>query len=158
DAGTRGYEAIWTLAAGSAQAVPFLVERLKPRKPTAEDAAIRKLIAELDANQFTVRQKATEALEKIGRPAAAALRETLLAQPPLEVRRRAEKLLEKLGGPGTLTPDELRIQRAVEALELCGKAEARKLLESLGQQTADALLGREARAALERLKQEQNAP
>src|SRR5262249_19031912 len=122
------------------------------------DEDIRKLIADLDANQFAVRQKATEALEKIGRPAAAALRATLAGQPSLEVRRRVERLLDKLGGPAVPSPDEMRIQRAVEALELCGDPAARQILEALGQQTTDALLAREARSALERLKLEKAAP
>jgi hypothetical protein len=46
----------------------------------------------------------------------------------------------------------LRQSRAVEALERAGTPEAKTVLEKLGQGAADALVTREARAALGRMK------
>jgi hypothetical protein len=62
-----------------------------------------------------------------------------------------EKLVERLDDPGTIPPC-LRELRAVEALERIGSAEARHLLEAVASGPPDALLTREARMALERLR------
>jgi hypothetical protein len=66
------------------------------------------------------------------------------------VRRRAEGLLAKLRGPAE-GPEVLRALRAVEALELAGTAEARRLLAALAKGSAYDRQTREAEAALRRL-------
>src|SRR5262245_13424908 len=58
--------------------------------------AVPALIAQLGSADFAQRQAATQALEKIGRPALAALREAADNHADLEVRRRVKALLEKL--------------------------------------------------------------
>src|SRR5262249_48815988 len=68
--------------------------RAKLPKPTAEQIA--GWIADLDSNQFAVRQKAYDELEKHIEAAAAALRNVLLGKPALDVRQRVDKLLAGL--------------------------------------------------------------
>src|SRR5436309_7536857 len=54
---------------------------------------VRQLIGELDSDQFAVREKATQDLEKLGEAVAPALRKALANKPSAEVRKRVERLL-----------------------------------------------------------------
>ncbi len=65
-----------------------------PGGATAE--RIARLIAELDHDDFAVREQASAALRQIGPPAEAALRKALAESPSAEVRRRARALLRDL--------------------------------------------------------------
>jgi RNA polymerase sigma factor (sigma-70 family) len=147
DAG-RAYRAVQELAAAPKQAVPFLKARLRPA--AAEPKQIAALLADLDSDDFDVREKATTDLEKLGDLAEPALRKALEGRPSPEVRRRAEALLKKLRkeSPG---PERLRELRAMEALEQVGGTEARQLLRRLAEGAPEARLTREARGALGRL-------
>ena len=74
--GGKAYEAIRELAGDPAKAVPFLAERVKPVTPP-DSARVAKLIADLDADEFTVREAAQKELEKLGELALAPVREAL---------------------------------------------------------------------------------
>jgi hypothetical protein len=147
DDAATAYGAMASLAAAPEQSLPLLRERLRPA-PQGDAARIARLVADLDNEKFEVRQKATQELEQLGDAAAGALRKVLGGQPSLEVRRRAEELLGKLEA---LTPARLRVSRALELLEQCGTAEARKLLEALAGGAEGAPLTRDAQSALRRL-------
>jgi RNA polymerase sigma factor (sigma-70 family) len=58
----QGYRAVNTLAAAPEQALPFLKERLRPAAAVAGATKIDQLIADLDSDQFDLRQQATAAL------------------------------------------------------------------------------------------------
>jgi WD40 repeat protein len=145
------YRAVWALA-GARGAVPFLQKRLRPVPDPGPDAAKRltKLVADLDNDDFAVREKATEEIAKLGQSAAPELRKALEGKPSPELRQRVEHLLEKLGGPLD-DPETLREIRAVEALEQAGTPEARRVLEAVGKGAESARLTAEAKAALARL-------
>ncbi len=117
-----------------------------------EDAPrIRRLIADLDSEQFTVREAAVKELEKLDDAAFALLRQALKNKPSLELRRRIEPLLSV---PWLVqAPEKLRQIRAVTVLEQSGDAEARKVLERLAGGAAEARQTREAKAALQRLNE-----
>src|SRR5207244_398160 len=83
--------------------------------------------ADLNSDQFAVREEAAKELEAVGETAAGALRAGLAEKSSLEARRRVERLLEKLRGPVT-RPETLRALRAVAVLEDIGSAEARQIL------------------------------
>ena len=131
-----------------AQAVPFLQERLKP-VAAVDGKRLAQLIAHLDSDEFTARQKATEALERLGDLAVPALEKALAGKPALEMRTRIERLLET--ADRMPPPEVLRSLRAVEALEHAGTPEARQRLEALAKGADGARLTREAQAALQRL-------
>src|SRR5262249_46404862 len=76
----EAYRAIGKLSASPEQSVPFLAARLKAQ-PTPDPRRIARLIADLDSDQFKVRQQATEELERLGPRAASALRKALQGQP-----------------------------------------------------------------------------
>jgi RNA polymerase sigma factor (sigma-70 family) len=143
-------QAVWALARAPQQAVPFLKEHLAPAKVEVDRRRLDQVIAELDDDGFAVRQKAAEDLEKAGEVAEPVLRKLLDGKPTIEARRRAEILLEKING-APYTPEWQRTLRALEALELSGTPEARRLLEALAGGTPEARLTREAKAALDRL-------
>jgi len=143
------YQAIAALAAAPGQAVPFLGEKLKPAAAPGPKL-VAQLIADLDSKNFAARQKATAALENLAELVVPQLRAALAKQPTLETAQRIEKLLDSVASQ-TLPSEKLRDLRAVEALEYTATANARAILQQVGQGAADARLTREAQAALLRL-------
>ena len=61
-----GYRAVQTLAADPARAVPYLRNRLQP-VAVADENRLKQWIAELDSDQFAVREKAASELENSAR-------------------------------------------------------------------------------------------
>jgi hypothetical protein len=147
DDAARAYEAAGTLIADPKRAVPYLRDRLQPVK---EDAPrIRRLIADLDSDEFAVRDAATKELEKMDDAAHAVLRRVLKDAKTLELRRRLQSLLSV---PWLVqSPEKLRQIRAVMVLEQIGDAEARRLVQHLAEGAAEARQTREVKAALQRL-------
>ncbi len=137
-------------------ALPLLARSLPPVRPE-EMARVASLIADLDHEEFTRREKAAKELATIGEPAAPALRKALAGKPSPEVRRRVEALLEKLSA-GPLSPDGLRTVRALQVLETIGTPAARRSLEHLAGGAADAPLTLDAKAALRRLERRHTGP
>jgi WD40 repeat protein len=142
----RAFQAMKTLYASPASTAVFLREHLRP--VTALDAeTTRRLLAKLESDDLTTRERATKELGKLGDVAESLLRQALRQKPSLELRRRAERLLEKLA---VESPKRLRTRRAVEVLEWLETPESRRLLEELAGGEADAWLTREAKAVLRR--------
>jgi hypothetical protein len=148
----KAFAARWTLAAASEQAVSLLRERLKPAQ-AADRERLRRLLADLDSDQFAVREKARQGLTELGELAEPALRQVLVDKPALEVRRRIQALLDNLRGPVT-RPELLQSLCAVAVLEDIGTLPARQLLEDLTKGAPEAGLTREAKASLERLSKQ----
>jgi hypothetical protein len=145
----KAYRAVCLLATAARQAVPFLQHRLR-QVGSADPQQLARLIADLDDDHFAVRQKATHELEKLGDQATGALHQVLAGKPSLEVRRRVEQLLQKQSRT-VLSPEGLRLLRALEALEQMATPEARQLLDRLAAGSPGAWLTQEAKAARERL-------
>jgi WD40 repeat protein len=132
------------------EAVPFLQDRLR-RSAAAEERA-RRLIAELDDNDFQVREKASRELEGMGPEAAYPLQLALQESPGLEVRTRMRKVLDKRTTPQGETGCQPRsVSLALAILEEIGTPGARQALEELSKGPARLAVTREAGAALERL-------
>jgi WD40 repeat protein len=144
------FRALGRLALAPQQSVPFLRERLKG-PPVDEQKRVAALIADLDSDDFAAREKATAALEALRARAAAALVEAEKQSPSKEVRRRAAELLERLTSGRPLPSPEVIAGRVLEALELSGSSEARRLFADLAAGPPEAFLTREAAAALKRL-------
>jgi sugar lactone lactonase YvrE len=144
----KAYQAIGTLVGSSDQAVPLVKERLRPASQTNAQQ-IARWISELDSDQFVIRRKATEELEKVGEQAEAVLRKKLTERPSLEVRQRIDRLLTGLEPQNCAK--SLRALRAVEVLEYIGTSEAKQVLETLATGAEGARLTREAKASIERL-------
>ena len=148
--GGKAFEAICDLSASPKEAVAFLAQHLKPAEPV-DPAVIQKLIADLDSDQYKLRQKAHADLLKIGERAVPAIEKALAAQPPLETKTRLENVRLKLTNV-VLSDEKLRMYRAIEVLERIGSAEAQQVLRTLAAGAPGAFSTTTAQASLERLK------
>jgi WD40 repeat protein len=129
-------------------AVALLRGRLKPA-PGVDEKVVRRLLRELESDDFATREKATKELEAVAYRDDFKLLEALAANPPPETRQRIQHILESAGPPSS---ERWRHLRAVEVLEHIGSSEAREVLAALAKNKEESLLKREARAAVERLK------
>jgi WD40 repeat protein len=152
----RAQRAVAELIQAPNTALPFLAKSLPPVRPE-EMVRITSLIADLDHEEFLRRDKAAKELAKIGAPAAPALRKTLAERPSPEVRRRVASLLETVEARA-LSPDGLRILRALQVLETLGTPAAQRSLEHLAGGAAAAQLTLDAKAALLRLGRRYTEP
>jgi WD40 repeat protein len=126
----------------------FLKVQLKPAAPL-DRKRIADLMAQLDDNQYEVRDRASGELLKIGAQLVPDLDKALAANLPPEPKRRLEELRTKLTD-GILRGDHLRLHRAVELLEWVGTLETRQVLQSLAAGAPGAPVTISAQAALKR--------
>jgi WD40 repeat protein len=131
------------------QAVPLLRERLM--RQAADEKKIERLIAELDHDEFEVRERASQQLAALGKTAEPALRKAQARSPSAEVNRRVKELLVKLE-TAALSTEELRGLRAVEVLEHVGTPNAREILGDLAKGPGNDRLTQESKAAIQRLE------
>lgn len=134
----------------------WMKERLKPVKPDAEshkkwERRLTTLLADLGDDDFTKREKAGEELKTLGPDAIPALRRILDGKPSVDLRKRCRDLVDELLAWNP-DPESLKVIRTVQVLEMIHSPEARQLVEELSKGAEEALLTREAKAALERWK------
>jgi hypothetical protein len=145
----RAYRGTWTLTAAAERSLKLLGEKLAPVK--VDLPRIRKLVADLDARRFPVREAALKELRQMGYDAEPELRRLHKGKLSLEVSKRVEELLAALADRQP-PPEALRPLRAVLILERIHTLEAKQLLERLTTGEPEARLTREATLALARLK------
>jgi WD40 repeat protein len=137
----RAYRGVHSLTQCGDEAVAFLAGKLKPAKGATAQQVIA-LIAQLDSEDFALRAKASEELEKIGDGLRPFLRRALAANPGLEGRRRLEQLLAQPPKTAMLSPEQIGKLRGLEVLESLATPVARRLLASLaGGAVSDPLTG-----------------
>ncbi len=149
DQAEDAFKAVGALTQAPRHALPLLSRQLRPAPPFAKNLA--KWLTDLESDDFAVREKATEQIGRLGRPAAPILRKALDGRLSAEARRRVKQALTKTE-QAKRTPEELRQLRAVLVLEQTGSAEARALLRGLAAGADGVPLTREAKAALRRLE------
>jgi WD40 repeat protein len=150
DSAEVAYRALWQLAAGGKPAVAFLREQLGA--DPAVELRVKKLIADLDADQFEARARANQELSLLGARAQRLLKKARESAPSAEVRRRVEDLLARLQDPGPgRASEDLRQLRAVQALEYAATPESRRVLQVLADKEPDTPWGRAAATAGKRL-------
>jgi hypothetical protein len=149
----RAFQAERTLSDAPAPILlPLLREHLRPiQEASEEQRRIARWIADLDSDQFKVREQASRELALGGAEAAAALKVAVKGQRTIEFARRAAALLDRLGEAPPLTPEQRRQQRAVGVLEVLGTPEAQAFLDRLARGAPEAWLTQEAQAAQQRL-------
>jgi WD40 repeat protein len=143
------FDAILTLAACPGRGLPLLRKHLRP-VPAYDARQVARWVADLDSEEFAVRQRASRELEKLDELAEPALKRAK-DSPSAEVRRRVQLLLERLARAEDM-PERLRLTRALEALERMDTAESRRLLRDLAAGAPEAWLTREAQGTLRRLE------
>jgi hypothetical protein len=145
----RAYRAMAELTWRPDQAVCLFQDR-HIADPGANAERIARLIADLDADSFKTREKATKELTDLGHLARAALTRVLDRKPSLELKRRAQSLLARMEKKAD-DPSLRRLLRVIEVLERLGTPPARRLLAQVAKTAIGADVAREATAALERL-------
>jgi WD40 repeat protein len=131
-------------------AVTQAAERMPAPAPVPAEKLARH-VADLESDDFQTREAAVKALGAAGGEAGAVLREVAQKSTSAEARKLAGELLGKIDAPATKT-DDLRVLRAVEAMENLGTPAARGQLEKWAAGPAGHRLTLEAVAALARLK------
>jgi WD40 repeat protein len=151
--GGSAFRSMQMLLAAPRRALPLIKGELSP-VPKLEAGRVARLLADLDAEDFGTRERATGELRRLGDAVEAALRRTLERPPAAEVGRRVEKLLGEIEaerGPN-VPAERLRRLRSLEVLEHLGTPEARAWLAELAAGEPEAPLTRQAQAALRRLE------
>lgn len=118
---------------------------------SADDDKVRRLVAELDADSFAARERASRELAALGEQARPALVQAAREGGSAEVKKRATALLSLLGESG-LSASQLRALRAVRLLERIGGSPARKVLERVAGGNVHDPVTRAAVASLRRRK------
>jgi WD40 repeat protein len=140
------YDALQTLRSAPHQVVPYLRGRMQPVK-----IDVARLIAELDSDEFSVREKASQQLARYGHVVEKPLRQTLEKKPSPEVRRRIKDLLIHMRDVSDVVRAAPREVRCIELLENIGTTQARRILQTLAGGIAEAELTQQAKASLARL-------
>jgi WD40 repeat protein len=139
------------LAAFPRRAVARLTALL--RQCAASESRALPLIRDLDDDDFAVREKASQQLEKLGAEAAFALQRALKGRPSAEVQARARRLLSKMAAkdlPHALDP--ARVPLAVALLAGLSTPGAVRALEELAGLDRQTLVGQDARRAVEQVR------
>jgi hypothetical protein len=139
--------------AAPAETVKLFAERVKPVE-SLDPQRIRRLLADLDSNEFAVREAAAKALREVDEQAIPYLEEALKNPGSLEIRLRVKPILEQKQREqrAGLNPERLRQIRAVRVLEWIGDGESKNLLKRWAGGSVGAQLALEAAAALKRLE------
>ena len=143
------YRASRALANMGGKGVELLAKHLKP-VAQVEAKRLAELLAGLDSDQFSVRQRATQELEALADAAEPALRKALEKAPSLEFRRRVEVLLARIENQ-VLSPQQLQLTRVLMGLEWLATPEARELLTVLANGAPEARITRDAQDSLKKL-------
>jgi WD40 repeat protein len=147
----KAYRALAAFAAAPERAARFIVERLPPAGAGPTDAALDRLVADLDSADFNRRESAETELDKLVDLAAEAIRQRLSGAKTAEARRRLTRVVEKIDA-ATPAPARLREIRALELLEHLATPDARDVLAKLAKGNPNALRTLDAAAALRRLQ------
>jgi WD40 repeat protein len=126
--GPTAYQAQWALVKDPAAAVKLLTEKVKPAELALERAQFDKWVAGLDNTRFQVREAAERDLTRAGLKVPVGwLRKAVADSTSDESRARLGRILAEREKPN---PQEWRLLRAVQVLELAGTPDALALLKT----------------------------
>jgi hypothetical protein len=151
----RAFQALQVLVRRPKESAEFLGKQLQvvAAMDRQEDSPerIAQLITDLDADEFALREKATNDLSLLGRRAHSAMRQALLQSPSAESRLRIDRLLKSDAAP-VPSAERLQAERAVEALERAGTEEARQTLREFSQRKQNRWFHEAVTESLKRLE------
>jgi len=147
DQADKGYAAAWQLLDHPAEAVGLIKSKVSPARPV-DAAAVKELVRKLGADSFRDREEAAKKLMALGDAALPIIREAVGAILSAEVKERVEKVIAAL--TAGLTPDQLRVRRAIAVLEWSARADADEHLRKLAGGDPSARLTAEAKMAVTR--------
>ena len=136
--------------------VSFLQDLLLSASPQVSERT-RQLVADLDHDDYSVREAAQRSLREMAGEAETALLRGSGPSSSAELRRRVGKLLEPYRRPRRFAAGErARVLRGIWALETIGTDEARDLLDGLVRSLPWAIETAEAEAAVGRLERRES--
>jgi WD40 repeat protein len=144
---SAAFGAMRQLAGDPRRALEALGPRLRKFPAPVTAKRLARLIADLDADDFDVREDAQAELSRLGTDAEKALRQARATKPSPEMALRLDKLLASVRP----SPEALQAIRAVAVLEYAGTKEALGLLRKLARDAEHPALKREAKVAIARL-------
>ena len=122
----QALRAVGHLVAAQERTVEFLATHLRPVElPTDR---VRRVIADLDDDEFDVRERASRELAALGSLALGELRAALAKTESAEACHRLERLIEWAASPRPYVAQELQVHRAICVLERIGGDSARRVL------------------------------
>jgi RNA polymerase sigma factor (sigma-70 family) len=141
-----GYRAYWRFLQAK-NTVSILQQYLKPTSADEDDKQITQWIRDLDNNQFSIREKATQGLQELGSRSVPALEQARRTSDSAEMIQRIDKILINLETP---KPD-YRFLRSLEILEAMNSPEAIALLKTLSKGNPHADITQRSTSVLMRL-------
>jgi WD40 repeat protein len=150
------YHAAWVLAESPDKTLTVFKEKLKPL-PSPDLTRVPRLLADLDNEEFEVREAAFKELQALGPVIEGKLRQILYGKPTLEVRKRVEMLVSEIHHR-PLPAAELRQIRALQVLEWIDMPAAMALLEPLAHGAPKLRITQDAEAALRTFSTRHSAP
>ena len=148
----QAYAAIGRLIRGREQTIRFLKQQLASLLESDQLKRIEELIAQLDAPQYMVRERATRELMQLLAVARPRLEEELQQTLSAEVRFRLRKILSlKAPKPVYSSQQVHQLIRTIQVLKRIDTPESRHLLQLLARRVPDPRVMKEARDALKRL-------
>jgi RNA polymerase sigma factor (sigma-70 family) len=136
--------------AAPAETARYFAERVKPVE-SLDPRQVQRWLADLDSDEFALREAASKALEGLDEQAIPYLESTLNGTKSAEVRDRVNKMLERRRG-AAIPLEQLRQVRAVLILQRIGDGESKNLLMQWAGGPGGARLTLESAAALKRLE------
>jgi len=122
------YQAFWTLVSTPEQSVPFLKDNLLASRSPQVQAQIKEWIAQLESDQYLVRERAFQNLQQKIEAAAQELKSQLPQAPP-ESQLRIEELLKSFKS----APRPSRMELAARVLKTIGTPPAKAILKELAE-------------------------
>ena len=143
--GRQAWQTVRRLAVAPKQSLPLIRRILVPIVP-ADDKLVANMFADLEKDDFRIRERAARELQNHGETVELTLRRKLETGPPTETAARCRDILEHI----QQAPERLRKIRALQVLERLPTDEARQFLNALARGAPEALLTQDAKSALER--------
>ena len=110
------YRALWQMASSRDEAVALLCRNMRPVAPASQDE-MKRLIRNLEDDSFSVREKASSGLARLGFAAETSLSAALQTTRSAEVRKRIIRLQGQLKAM-TRSPEYLQQLRASSCLSM----------------------------------------
>jgi len=148
---TSAQRAIWQFADLGQTGVEFLRQQLQNRRPPLSQKQIEACLACLDKSDPRFRLFGRAILSTVNHESKSALAVGFAFVRSTEAKEFLELLLDRLELNYPVSPDELRLHRAVQALEWIGTREAKAVLEEAAKMHPNALFVNECKAAVRRM-------
>lgn len=148
-------QAMYAFSSKPEISLPFLKEQLQKELSSPQATQITQLISQLDAEEYMVRERATQTLKQMLALATDALKRELQSTLSAEVRFRIRLILGSAGeaAPRYSQAEVYRFKRLIQVFENLDTPAAKELLQTMANNIPSAELQDEARRSLARVNE-----